>query len=68
MILKYFPGALIILSNLTVPGDAHHAGGKIPVPVGRASRSRKTAMKATTPSKLTYQLDVLFVCEGRLDL
>ncbi|NXM35390.1 NUSAP protein, partial [Oxyruncus cristatus] len=30
--------------------DAHHAGGKTPAPVGRAFRSAKTGMKATTPN------------------
>ncbi|NXK90753.1 NUSAP protein, partial [Formicarius rufipectus] len=30
--------------------DAHHAQGKIPLPVSRSSRSKKTGMKATTPN------------------
>lgn len=56
MSLKYFPEVLMILPNLTVPGGAHHAEGKIPLYVGCASRSGKTGMKATTPSKITYHL------------
>lgn len=46
----------MILPNLTVPGDAHPAGGKIPLRVGRASRSARTGTTATTPSKITYHL------------
>lgn len=54
--LNSLPGVLMILPNLTVPGDAHPAGGKIPLRVGRASRSARTGTTATTPSKMTYHL------------
>ncbi|NXY31351.1 NUSAP protein, partial [Pomatorhinus ruficollis] len=41
---------VMILSNLTVPCNAHPAGGKIPLREGRASRSARTGTTATTPN------------------
>lgn len=54
--LNNLPGVVIVLSNLTVPGNAPPAGGgKIPLLASRASRSARMGI-TTTPSKKTYHL------------